>query len=442
MKFFDTLRAANSNLSRNKVRTILTIIAIFVGAFTLALTTGIDTGVNRYIDAQLGSIGGENTLIIMPKPSEETTGIVSSDKVKEYEPASENTAAQDTSGATGASMGSTMKPISEETLKKISAINGVESASFYSFPSVDYITSSKTDKKFVVSLNEVIPGITVDTETGQAPSANINKPEISIEPRFIEILGFKNSTEALNQEVKIGVTNAITGEQGTITATVVGVQSKSLMNDGYSYINPALTKAISELSRIGTEDIPRPNFAAVAVLKENLSSEEKNTIKNKIGDFGLEAQTVDDQIGIIKSVIGAVTGVLTMFAAIALFAASFGIINTLYMAVQERTREIGLMKAMGLSNAKVFVTFSLEAIMIGFWGSVLGIGAAMLAGIGINTIAKDSFLGDLTGFTLVQFSLQNIVIIIGIICLISFLAGTLPAVRASKLNPIEALRYE
>ena len=80
--------------------------------------------------------------------------------------------------------------------------------------------------------------------------------------------------------------------------------------------------------------------------------------------------------------------------------------------------------------------------MIGFWGSVLGIGAAMLAGIGINTIAKDSFLGDLTGFTLVQFSLQNIVIIIGIICLISFLAGTLPAVRASKLNPIEALRYE
>ena len=131
-----------------------------------------------------------------------------------------------------------------------------------------------------------------------------------------------------------------------------------------------------------------------------------------------------------------------MFAAIALFAASFGIINTLYMAVQERTREIGLMKAMGLSNAKVFVTFSLEAIMIGFWGSVLGIGAAMLAGIGINTIAKDSFLGDLTGFTLVQFSLQNIVMIIGIICLISFLAGTLPAVRASKLNPIEALRYE
>ena len=442
MKFFDTLRAANSNLSRNKVRTILTIIAIFVGAFTLALTTGIDTGVNRYIDAQLGSIGGENTLIIMPKPSEETTGIVSSDKVKEYEPASENTAAQDASDTTSASMGSTMKPISEETLKKISAINGVESASFYAFPSVDYITSSKTDKKFVVSLNEVIPGITVDTETGQAPSANSNKPEISIEPRFIEILGFKNSAEALNQEVKIGVTNAITGEQGTITATVVGVQSKSLMNDGYSYINPALTKAISELSRIGTEDIPRPNFAAVAVLKENLSSEEKDVIKNKIGDFGLEAQTVDDQIGIIKSVIGAVTGVLTMFAAIALFAASFGIINTLYMAVQERTREIGLMKAMGLSNAKVFVTFSLEAIMIGFWGSVLGIGTAMLAGIGINTIAKDSFLGDLTGFTLVQFSLQNIVMIIGIICLISFIAGTLPAVRASKLNPIEALRYE
>ena len=56
MKILDTLKSANSNLARNKVRTTLTIIAIFVGAFTLALTTGINTGVNRYIDAQLGSI--------------------------------------------------------------------------------------------------------------------------------------------------------------------------------------------------------------------------------------------------------------------------------------------------------------------------------------------------------------------------------------------------
>ena len=214
------------------------------------------------------------------------------------------------------------------------------------------------------------------------------------------------------------------------------------MNDGMSYVNPALTKQVSEITRIGTDDIPASNFAAVAVLQDNLSNEEKDAIKNKLSNLGLLARTVDDQIGVIRSVINAVTGVLTMFAAIALFAASFGIINTLYMAVQERTREIGLMKAMGLSNAKVFITFSLEAIMIGFWGSVLGIGAAMLAGIGINNIAQESFLGDLTGFTLVQFSAQNIAIIIGIICVIAFLAGTLPAVRASKLNPIEALRYE
>ena len=437
MKILDTLKSANSNLARNKVRTTLTIIAIFVGAFTLALTTGINTGVNRYIDAQLGSIGGENTLIIMPKPAEDPMDSLNSDEAKEYKPKAEVDL-----GQSATSMTVSMKPMSEATLNKVREINGIESVSFHNSPSVDFITSSNTNKKFVVTLNEVIPGITADMEVGVEPNSNSNKPEISIEPKFVESLGFSSSNDALGQEVSIGATNAITGEQKTIKATITGVQAKSLMNDGMSYVNPALTKQVSEITRIGTDDIPASNFAAVAVLQDNLSNEEKDAIKNKLSNLGLLARTVDDQIGVIRSVINAVTGVLTMFAAIALFAASFGIINTLYMAVQERTREIGLMKAMGLSNAKVFITFSLEAIMIGFWGSVLGIGAAMLAGIGINNIAQESFLGDLTGFTLVQFSAQNIAIIIGIICVIAFLAGTLPAVRASKLNPIEALRYE
>lgn len=431
MKILDTLKSANSNLARNKVRTTLTVIAIFVGAFTLALTTGIDTGVNRYIDAQLGNIGGENTLIITPKAPEINQD---SNEVPEYNPGQQST-------NSGLSMTSA-KPISAEALKKIKNINGIQTASFYTMPEVDYITTQKTDKKFLISLSETVPGITVDMETGTSPNINSDTPELSIEPRFIEALGFKNAEEVINQEAAIGVTNTITGEQATIKAIITGVQSKSLINDGYSYINPALSNKISEVSRVGTDEIPVPHFAAIATLKEGLSETEVSDIKNKISDLGYQAQTIDDQIGTIRGVINAITGVLTMFAAIALLAASFGIINTLYMAVQERTREIGLMKAMGLSNGKVFTMFSLEAIMIGFWGSVVGIIAAMLAGIGINKLAKESFLGDLTGFTLIQFSIQNVLIIIGIICFIAFIAGTLPAVRASKLNPIEALRYE
>lgn len=152
--------------------------------------------------------------------------------------------------------------------------------------------------------------------------------------------------------------------------------------------------------------------------------------------------TVEDTIGIIKQVIDAITAVLNFFAAIALLAASFGIINTLLMAVQERTREIGLMKAMGLGRNKIFLLFSIEAVLIGFWGSLLG----SLAGIGIgqvvNRIARDSFLKDLPGFNLTVFSPQSVAVIMLIIMTIAFIAGTLPARRASQKDPIEALRYE
>lgn len=112
------------------------------------------------------------------------------------------------------------------------------------------------------------------------------------------------------------------------------------------------------------------------------------------------------------------------------------------MSVQERTREIGLMKAMGLSDTKVFTLFSVEAIMIGLWGSILGVLAAMGVGSIINSLALDTFLKGMDGFYLTQFNITNVSIVIVIIMIISFLAGTLPSKKAAKQDPIDALRYE
>ena len=72
MKFWDLLRTANSNLWRNKLRTTLTIIAIFVGGFVITLMVGVNAGVNDYINQQIGGIGGDNLIIAMAK--QETRG--------------------------------------------------------------------------------------------------------------------------------------------------------------------------------------------------------------------------------------------------------------------------------------------------------------------------------------------------------------------------------
>ena len=142
-----------------------------------------------------------------------------------------------------------------------------------------------------------------------------------------------------------------------------------------------------------------------------------------------------DAIGILQ--IG-----LNLFALIALLAASFGIINTLIIAVMERTKDIGLQKALGMGRGKIFMLFSFESIFIGFWGAVLGI----LGGIAVGTLANlylaQAYLESFEEYTLFVFTPFAIAFIIILVSVIAFLAGVLPAYRASRLNPIEALRYE
>jgi putative ABC transport system permease protein len=100
------------------------------------------------------------------------------------------------------------------------------------------------------------------------------------------------------------------------------------------------------------------------------------------------------------------------------------------------------MKAMGLSNSKVFALFSVEAILIGVIGSVLGLLGAMAIGSALNSFALDNFLKGLDGFYLTKFTLLNNAIIVLIVAIIAFLAGALPSRAAAKKDPIEALRYE
>src|SRR5690606_7619848 len=95
-------------------------------------------------------------------------------------------------------------------------------------------------------------------------------------------------------------------------------------------------------------------------------------IKAALSAEGLAGMTMADQLGSFQTVLDAIIGVLNAFAVIALVAAGFGIINTLLMSVQERTREIGLMKAMGMGAGKIFGLFSAEAVFIGFLGSAIG----------------------------------------------------------------------
>jgi putative ABC transport system permease protein len=164
--------------------------------------------------------------------------------------------------------------------------------------------------------------------------------------------------------------------------------------------------------------------------------------KKALSERGFEGDTIADVQKRTYDAIGIFKTGMNLFALVALLAASFGIINTLVIAVLERTKEIGLQKALGMGRGKIFAIFSLESVLIGFWGALLGTVAGIAVGLIANKVLITAYAGSFEGFTLFVFTLPSIAIVMTLVCSIAFVAGVMPAIRASRLNPIESLRYE
>jgi len=428
MKLIDILRTANANLLRSKARTILTIISIFIGSLTLTLVVGISSGISSYIDEQLGNVGAENVLVVQPK-----VDVSIGSDVQEYDPEKKS--------VDGASLTQipTLGPDDIAAIAKTKGILRVEPAYASSTEYVQYAGG----KKYELTVSSYIDETNLELEAGKLPDNSSDQKQILLPTAYVKPLGLGSAESAVSKQVVLAMRSVATGQLTNFTATVVGVQSTSLLTSAGASGNKSLQLALNQAQTLGLpSSVNNEVTAAAAYTKPGLNQSETDAIKKDLAAQGYDAKTIKDQIGIVQQVIDAITYVLLFFGAIALLAASFGIINTLFMAVQERTKEIGLMKAMGMNKSRVFILFSVEAVLLGLWGSLLGILAALGIGQVANQIATDTFLKDLQGFELTVFPITSVLIIVLIVIAIAFLAGTLPARRAAKQDPIDALRYE
>lgn len=435
MRTVDLARTAVANTFRAKLRTTLTVLALFVGAFTLTITTALGAGVSTYIETQVNSFAAEDVLLVQAQT--DATLAAESEGPAEWNPETSTSSSSQAGGTPLA--GAQAQPLTDDDLDTIEAIDGISGIDPVRAVSTDWV-SYDDGTKFEFAVNPQSAVTVADLDAGEQLDHGSDDFQVVLPNDYLDALGFDTAADAVGADIVIGMTD-ITGAAHEVEAEVVGVSRSSLFASGAG-ANNALVTELASLRTAGIDGSDENSVIAIAYLESGLTADELDAVTAALDDAGFSAQTIEDQLGIVTTIIAGITGVLNAFAVVALIAAAFGIVNTLLMSVQERTREIGLMKAMGMSSARIFALFSLEAVTIGVIGSLIGVGAAMLVGSGLGGALAAGPLADLEGLSLFLFEPASLVGVVLLISAIAFVSGALPASRAARQRPIESLRYE
>jgi putative ABC transport system permease protein len=191
----------------------------------------------------------------------------------------------------------------------------------------------------------------------------------------------------------------------------------------------------------GSSAPDKPAYASLSVRMKSPSLVDGT--EKKIKDLGFSAFSLLDASKSLRIFFSVFDLLLGIFGSLALAVATLGIVNTLVMAILERRREIGVLKALGAADGDVKQLFFVEAGAMGLSGGVLGVLLGWLIGQAL-TLATNIYLKrqDLPGVQISSVPLWLIAGAIGFAVLVSLIAGLYPASRAAKLNPVDALRYE
>ncbi|MEX8033569.1 ABC transporter permease [Microbacterium sp. 20-116] len=430
MKILDLVGTAVANTFRSKTRTILTVLAIFVGAFTLTITNGLGTGINAFIDSTVSAMGASDALTV----TKTSTDAAASTGPQKYDPDAISSGRQ----AGPPSTSTEVTALTDDDVAAIGALPGISHVEPVRSVTIDYVQAAGGDP-YVARAGSLVAGQTPQLGAGAAPDDGSETLEVALPDALVAPMGFADAEAAVGATVTIAVTDPVRTRH-TVEATVTGVTEEAFGSTTTLTTNAALENALSAAQNTG---VPADQLDRYASASATMAAGANVTdVKAALTDAGYTGTTVADQLGTFEAVINGIVLVLNAFAIIALLAASFGIVNTLLMSVQERTREIGLMKAMGMGSGRVFTLFSLEAIFIGLLGSALGAVVAIGVGTAVSAQLATSLFSDLPGLQLIAFDPVSIVVTTLAVMGIAFLAGTLPAARAARADPVESLRYE
>jgi len=406
MNILESLRTAAGGLATNKLRAALTMLGIIIGVASVVTLLSVGQGVQASVTSQIESIGS-NLVFITADQQEDATRpayVTSDDAAALADPFNAPSLAA-------------VAPVMQGSLRVAFGDNATN------------LTVAGTNGQYarVRNLEPILGGFL--TETDLADQSRV------------AVLGWGAYSDLFaDGDYPVGQTITIDGVQ----FEVVGVlkEQGGFGNDDNTVYVP-LTTAQSRFFTQRTLSGEQPVAAIYASVVDesqvdaaieqitSLLRERHAITPDHADDFRVTSQQA------ILDVAGQITGILTLFlgaiAGISLLVGGIGIMNIMLVSVTERTREVGIRKAVGATRRDILIQFLLEAIVLSFAGGLVGIMLGM---------AGASLISNLSSELATSVTASTVALAAGVASGVGLVFGTYPAMRAAKLRPIEALRYE
>lgn len=416
MKLSYSIELAVINLVRSKLRTWLTIIGIVIGVAAVLMILSLGNALQQNVQNSLSGLGA-NLITITPGFSR-AGGFGGGFK-----------------GA-GAST-TTAQNLTNNDLEQVSLIPNInETMGIVS----GKVTINYRDQNTSVGIKGIDPNKYLNFFTSD--SIGSGRFLISSDS-YSAVIGYNIANQYFKTPIIIGSTIELNG----IPFTVVGILAQT--GTGGSDDSSVLISTTSARNLLNyqqnqfssiyayVQDLSQLNTTQT-LLTQRLMNSRHDTANNQ--DFTVTAsQSIQQRV---QAVISGVSLFLALIAAVSLLVGAIGISNTMFMTVLERTRQIGIFKALGASSWEISRLFLIESSLLGLSGGIIGVIVSVLLSSSLSLLGVSISFGPRGSGLNVSISLYLIIFALVFSTIIGAAAGYFPSRQASKLNPVEALRYE